>query len=114
VRAALEEACVFSLPCRVAPDGDRDSQPLVVKEAMAMGLPVVGTAEVAMPEMVDESNGRLVPPEDIDALADALAQLAALDEDDLRALGEAGRRRVEAEFRLDEATARLLEHFELP
>ena len=37
VLAAMQEADVLAMPCVVARDGDRDSMPVVVKEAMAMG-----------------------------------------------------------------------------
>jgi glycosyltransferase involved in cell wall biosynthesis len=45
-------------------------------EYMACGLPVVATAVGGNPELVDLSNGILVPPNDARALSDALAQLA--------------------------------------
>lgn len=107
VRRSLEEATVFCLPCVVAPDGDRDSQPVVVKEAMAMGLPVVGTTEVGMPEMVDEQVGRLVGPGDPQALAHALEELARMSPSERRALGSAARARVEERFALDPLVAEL-------
>ena len=37
------------MPCVVAADGDRDSMPVVVKEALAMELPVVASDEVGLP-----------------------------------------------------------------
>ncbi len=108
VRDVLATATVFCLPCVVAPDGDRDSQPVVIKEAMAMGVPVVGTAEVGIPEMVvDGETGRLVPPHDPAALASALGDLLA--DPDLRATyGAAGRRRVETTFSFDLTVGRLI------
>lgn len=108
VRGVLEDATVFCLPCVVAPDGDRDSQPVVVKEAMAMELPVVVTEEVGLPEVVDDGVGRLVPPGDPEALAAALADLHAAPEADLRRVGRAGRRRIEAAFTTAQQAAGLL------
>ena len=88
VRATLESAAVFCLPCVVADDGDRDSQPVVIKEAMALELPVVSTTEVGVPEMVDDqATGLLVAPRDPVALAAALAALQD-DEARRRAMGE--------------------------
>jgi len=107
VRAALESATVFCLPAIVAADGDRDSQPVVIKEAMAMELPVVGTDEVGIPEMVDDSTGRLVPPRDPIALADALEAMVKLDENELSAMGQRGRSRVEQRFALGDLVRRL-------
>lgn len=107
IRDALEDASVFCLPCVIAADGDLDSEPVVVKEALAMQVPCVVTDEVGNPEMVDETVGRLVPVHDPDALAAALAEVAVLPVDELRAMGEAGRRRVEVEFSLAQLAAEL-------
>ena len=41
VRALLETADVLATPCVIGADGDRDSMPVVVKEALAMEVPVV-------------------------------------------------------------------------
>ncbi len=44
---------------------------------MAAGLPVVATAVSGIPELIEHDvNGLLVPSEDAEALADALARLA--------------------------------------
>ena len=79
-----------------------------VAEAMAAGLPVVASRVGGIPEIVvDGETGRLVPPNDAGALADALVRL--LDAEALRrALGEAGRRRAAAVFSWDAIAARLL------
>ena len=46
-------------------------------EAMAAELPVVSTAVSGIPELVEDGvNGLLVPPEDAEALADAIWRLA--------------------------------------
>ena len=46
----------------------------VLLEAMACGLPVVATKVGALPEIVNESNGFLVTPNDANALANAIEQ----------------------------------------
>jgi glycosyltransferase involved in cell wall biosynthesis len=107
---AIAHARVLCLPCRIASDGDRDSMPLVIKEAMAREVPVVASDLVAVPEMLDASCGWLVAPEDPGALAKALA--AALDDpDEARARGAAGRRRVLTDLRLDLQVSHLREVF---
>jgi glycosyltransferase involved in cell wall biosynthesis len=98
---------VFVLACKIDDEGNRDSMPVVVKEAMAVGLPVVGTQEVAMPEMIDDSVGRLAPPGDAGALADAIDALLLLGHQGRRQLGLAGQARVEKEFNLFTETAKL-------
>ncbi|MEM8552726.1 MAG: glycosyltransferase family 4 protein, partial [Pseudomonadota bacterium] len=94
---AYARADVFALACRVARNGDRDGLPNVIMEAMAMGLPVVSTEVSAVPEIVDETTGILVPQRDPAALSAALQKLC--EEPLLRtALGKAGQARVLADF----------------
>jgi colanic acid/amylovoran biosynthesis glycosyltransferase len=95
VRAELERADLVAMPCVVAPDGDRDSMPVVVKEAMAMEIPVVGTEEVGLPELVRPEFGRLVPPGSPQALADAIADVLSRDASERARMGAAGRAWVE-------------------
>jgi colanic acid/amylovoran biosynthesis glycosyltransferase len=107
----MAAAAVVCLPARVASDGDRDSMPVVLKEAMARAVPVVATAVVAIPEMVDDHVGRLVPPEEPGLLAAALHEVLA--DPALRArLGEAGRARVGERFTLEGEVGRLRDCFE--
>jgi glycosyltransferase involved in cell wall biosynthesis len=52
----------------------REGCPNVVIEALAAGRPVVATDVGGIPELMDSTCGRLVPPQDVPALADALDQ----------------------------------------
>lgn len=83
----------------VAPGGIADGEPcgpaaLVLKQAMAMGLPVIAAEREGGPEIVDRSCGRTVPPGDPRALACALVDVDGLSPAARRGLGLAGRRRV--------------------
>ena len=109
VRAELERADVLAMPCVVAPDGDRDSMPVVVKEAMAMELMVVATDEVGLPECVRAPWGRLVAPGDPDALRAALDELLALGPRERAAAGAAGRAWVLEHADVQRETQRLAE-----
>jgi glycosyltransferase involved in cell wall biosynthesis len=104
--ARMEAAKLVALPARVAPDGDRDSMPVVLKEAMARAVPVVATDVVGIPEMVDAHVGRLVAPGDPVALARAIDELLS-DGALAAALGRAGRERVSDRFTLAGEVARL-------
>ena len=67
-------------------------------EAMAVGRPVVGFPVGALPETIVEGiTGHIVKKESIEALADCLSALLS-DQPRLRAMGEAARKRIEAEF----------------
>jgi len=54
---------------------------LVLLEAMACGTPCVATRVGGVPEIMDDSCGRLVPPEDPIALAAAVAEIIAQGKD---------------------------------
>ncbi|AHF03724.1 glycosyl transferase family 1 [Marichromatium purpuratum 984] len=81
-------------PFRIAADGDRDTDPVVVKEAMAMALPVVTTMLMGCKEMVTDETGWRVAPGDRAALARALETVATMAPLRLAAMGQAGRRRL--------------------
>jgi glycosyltransferase involved in cell wall biosynthesis len=94
LRRTYHQSAIFTLPCLVAADGDRDGIPNVLAEAMATGLVVVSTAVSGIPELVrDRIDGLMVPERNPQALAAALRQL--LQDDALRLrLGAAARERV--------------------
>ncbi len=114
IRELLERASIGVLPCVVAPDGDRDSMPVALKEAMALELPVVGTREVGLPELIDTDRGRLVPPADPAALSLAMGELLGMSAGDRVALGRAGRAFIEAHCDQRRQAERLLELIEQP
>lgn len=91
----------FVAPYVVCADGDRDTGPIVVKEAMAMGLPVLASALMGMREYVTPQTGRTVRPGDAAALAKGLAWLATLDDGQRAMLGAAARRRVCSRYTLE-------------
>ncbi len=69
---------------------------LVYIEAGAYGLPVIGTRSGGIPDAVrDGETGLLVPPEDVEALAQAMRRLLE-DEDLARRMGQANRRLAES------------------
>jgi len=77
----------------------REGLSLAVLEAMALGLPVVATRVAGHVDAVSDGvTGRLVATDEPRALAHALVSLLGEPAAARRALGEAGRRRVEQRF----------------
>ena len=114
VLKAYRQASLFVLPCIVGQDGNRDGLPTVLLEAMATGLPVVSTELTGVPEIIDHGqNGLLAPPGDVQALAQALAQLLT-DPEQRRAMGRAARAKVEREFDVRRNVAQLREWLTQP
>jgi len=81
----------------------REGFGLVGVEALAVGTPVVGYADGALPEVLGES-AVLVEAGDRDALAEALARVVG-DPALRRALADAGKERVRVRYRLDDMVA---------
>ncbi len=98
VLMTYQQADIFALPCIIGQDGNRDGLPTVLLEAMATGLPVVSTTLTGVPEIIDDKeNGLLVPPDDVNALAQALATLLT-DPERRQRYGFAAREKVERVF----------------
>ncbi len=91
VRVALQQADLLVMPCVIAADGDRDAMPVVVKEALATEVPVVGTDEVGLPEVIRPDWGRLAPPGRPELLAAEIASLLELDAAERATMGQKGR-----------------------
>lgn len=82
----------------VHPPISPDAMPTVIKEAMAVGTPVIASDLAGIPEMLDQGRcGVLVPPGDVPALTQAIAALLA-DPEARRHQAEAGRRHLERHF----------------
>jgi glycosyltransferase involved in cell wall biosynthesis len=111
VLTQLRESDLFVLPCVIAADGSRDITPNALKEAMAMGLPVVSTTVGGVPEIVEHGvSGLVVGPGDAVALADAMEVL--IRDPELRAMfGVAARARIEVKFDITVNVRRYVELF---
>lgn len=103
----MAAADVLAAPCTISAWGDRDSMPVVLKEAMALELPVVASDDFGIPELVTAATGLLVPRDDPEALAAALAQVLRMPAEQRAAMGQAGRAVVEERF-CEDAGAELL------
>jgi colanic acid/amylovoran biosynthesis glycosyltransferase len=72
VKNAMQDACML-----VHPSSELgDAVPTVIKEALALGTPVIATRVAGIPELLDSGRcGILVPPRDVQQLADAIRRL---------------------------------------
>lgn len=91
----------------VIPSSSGEGLPLVLLEAMACGLPVIGTSVGGTPEIVEDMrNGVLVPPRNPKALAKTISKF--LSNKELGpAIGEEARKTVEDKFTWEENVRRL-------
>ena len=111
VRDALRQADVVAVPSVPTRDGRREGIPVALMEAMACGVPVVGSRLSGIPEVVEDAEtGLLVEPGDPAALADALERLLR-DRELARRLASSGRATIEREFDLRSNAARLADRF---
>ncbi len=94
VLSAYHTATVFTLPCVIAQDGNRDGLPTVLLEAMATGLPVVTTTVTGNTEIVKHGRtGLLTPPNDASTLAGMLKEVLTNEQLQFE-LGQAARKTV--------------------
>lgn len=110
----LDKAQILMAPSVTAANGEMEGIPNIVKEAMALGLPVVSTVHAGIPELVDDGrSGLLVPERDAAALAEKTAWL--LDNPDRwPALTRSARSKVLAEFDADALNQQLIALYQAP
>lgn len=94
VREAYRRADAFVFPTRL------EGLPLTVLEAMACGLPIIGSDRTSMPEAVTDGREGFLRPPEIEPLAAAIEQLRA-DNETRSKMGRAARERAVREFRTD-------------
>ena len=107
-RDSIELAAMIASCDALVHAGCSETFGLVIIEALACGIPVVGANAGAVPEHVDELVGMLAPPGDTAGMASAIA---ALFERDLGALGRAARARALQRYTWTRALQLLLGHY---
>jgi colanic acid/amylovoran biosynthesis glycosyltransferase len=108
VNELLEQADILLAPSITTESGDAEGIPNSIMEAFTKARPVVSTAYVGVPELVqDGESGFLVPERDVDALAKRLEFL--IERPELRVLmGKSGRRFVEEHHNIERLNDRLI------
>ena len=100
---------IFVAPRVIHPSGKRDGIPNTVIEALSCGMPVVSSNIHALPEVVrNGETGLTVPPDDPEALADAI-QWCMEHPDEARRLGRQGQELARKMFDPETNSRRLAE-----
>ena len=102
----------FVAPFKQGPDGTKDTGPLVIKEAMAMELPVVGTRQMGIKEILSPETGFFAEPADPSSLAEAIDRLVRLSPAERDTMGRRARQRVIERFSLQASSHALSRLFE--
>lgn len=89
----------------VLPSKSGEGLPLVALEAMACGLPVVATKVGGITEVIMTDYGRIVPPDNPDAMAEAVLEFS---NGELSSLKSGLRSRIEQKFSWDKNVERLV------
>ncbi|WP_009631862.1 glycosyltransferase [Synechocystis sp. PCC 7509] len=108
----LNRSSIFIATSVTASDGNQEGIPNTLKEAMAMGMPVIGTLHAGIPELIEDGvSGFLVPEKDVDALVE---KLALLIENPLNwvTMGQAGRAYVEKHYDTNKLNDRSIEIYQ--
>lgn len=76
VPAWMKKLDLFVLACQKDQNGDQDGIPVVLMEAMGLGIPVISTQISGIPELIaDGKTGYLATPGEASELADKIAQV---------------------------------------
>ena len=76
VRELMFVSDVVIVPSVTSESGEKEGLPVVIMEAMAIGVPVVASAHSGIPEIVlEEKTGYLTPEKDAQAIADAIYKI---------------------------------------
>lgn len=94
------------------PSTGYEDLPYIILEAMALGVPVIGTDVGGIPEEIENNvTGIVVPPGDIEALSKAIFMLLT-DQEMRKRMGDAAKRRFQSLFAIDKMTDNYLKLYD--
>lgn len=107
----LNKAHLFILPSVTSTSGCQEGMPVALQEAMAMGLPVIGTYHSGISELIaDGKNGFLVKERDVNGLTEKIKYLIRHPEI-WNKIGKAGRKEIEDKYETKKLNNKLVEIF---
>jgi colanic acid/amylovoran biosynthesis glycosyltransferase len=102
VKKAIYDSHLFIHPSRTSADGNREGIPNAALEAMASGIPVIGTTHGGYPEAIKHGiSGLLVPENNADLLAQAMHNLVTTPAQ-IHSMVQAARQTIETQFDRDQ------------
>ncbi len=105
----LDNSHIAIAPSVTAKNGNQDAPVNTLKEAMLMGLPVIGTYHGGIPELVEDGiSGFLVPERDANAIANKISYLIEHPEI-WSSMGKAGSCYVEKHYNMHQLNHELVE-----
>ncbi len=103
----LNKAHLFILPSINGSDGNQEGIPNALKEAMASGIPVVSTFHAGIPELIEDGvSGLLALQRNSGDLAKKI-QYLIMHPEKWVSMGQAGRKKVEQEFEIENTVDKL-------
>ncbi len=107
VMTMMRKAAMLVLPSVTANTGDAEGLGMVLLEAAALGLPLIGTQHGGIPEVIEDGKtGYLIPERNMDLLAQRMSELLA-NRDMRLNMGRNGRALVETRFDIRKQTIKL-------
>lgn len=107
VMTCMSSSSILVLPSITAKSGDAEGLGMVLLEASAMGIPLIGTHHGGIPEVIEDGNtGYLVPERDTEILADRIFKLMS-NPSQRKHMGFNARKLVETKFNIHTQSEKL-------
>ncbi|QQR54143.1 glycosyltransferase [bacterium] len=103
----LNTSDIFVLPSVTAQDGDQEGIPNALKEAMAVGLPVIATDHAGNSELIDHmQSGILVEEKNVEAITNAIEWILE-NQTSVKQMTKNARKKIEDEFDIESVITKL-------
>ena len=96
--------------CNILPSYN-EGLPMTILETMSMGIPNISTNIAAIPEVIDDSNGGLIEPGDIDSLGEMITKICS-DREYRILLSNNAYKLIEDKFTIEENVKKILSIYE--
>jgi colanic acid/amylovoran biosynthesis glycosyltransferase len=109
----MQESDLLIAPSLTSADGNQEGIPNVLKEAMAIGIPVISTFHGGISELVEDGiSGILVSENDPETLAHGLSKVLKMDITQRCRMADAGRQQVEIYYDIEKTVDQMIALYE--